>query len=414
MTQNRKAAIGFILVTVLIDVIGLGIIIPVAPKLIMELTGEGVSAASRYGGWLSFAYALMQFLFAPVLGALSDRYGRRPVLLLSLLGFGIDYIILAIAPSMFWLFLARVLSGMAGASITTASAYVADVSPPEQRAQNFGLIGAAFGLGFIIGPLLGGVLGEYGTRVPFWFAAGLSILNCLYGFFVLPESLAPENRRSFDWRRANPLGSIRQLRRYPSLSGLLIALGFVYLASHAVQSTWSYYNIGKFAWDGMMVGYSLAVVGVMVALVQGVLIRSVIPRFGKERSLYFGLALYAVGMLLYAFAWEGWMMFAFSAVYCAGGISGPALQGIISSHIPPNEQGELQGGLTSLMSAAAILGPPLMTNLYSAFTGPKAPFVFHGAPFLAGSLFFIVSALLAHASLTKGKDAAIGTDSLRN
>jgi DHA1 family tetracycline resistance protein-like MFS transporter len=406
MKPNREAAIGFILVTVLVDVIGLGIIIPVAPKLIMELTGEGISTASRYGGWLTFAYALMQFLFAPVLGGLSDRYGRRPVLLLSLLGFGLDYIILALAPSMFWLFLARVLSGMAGASITTASAYVADVSPPDRRAQNFGMIGAAFGLGFIIGPLLGGVLGEFGTRVPFWFAAGLSILNCLYGYFVLPESLKPENRRPFEWKRANPLGSIRQLRRYPSLSGLLVALTFVYLASHAVQSTWSYYNMGKFGWDGKKVGYSLAVVGILVALVQGVLIRSVIPRFGKERSLYMGLTLYAMGMVLYAFATQGWMMYAFSAVYCAGGISGPALQGIISSQVPPNEQGELQGGLTSLMSASAIVGPPLMTNLYSYFTGTAAPFVFHGAPFIAGTLFFLLSALLAYLSLTRSGKAA--------
>lgn len=390
---------GFILVTVLVDVIGLGIIIPVLPGLIRELVGADLSTASAYGGWLMFSYAVMQFLCAPVLGNLSDRYGRRPVLLFSLFGFGLDYILLALAPSIGWLFLGRLLAGVTGASFTTASAYVADVSPPDRRAQHFGLIGAMFGLGFIIGPVAGGLLGQYGTRAPFFAAAILTLLNGLYGYFVLPESLDPARRRPFSWRRANPFGSLRQLRRHPAVWGLIASLTLVYIGAHAVQTTWSYYNIGKFGWDERMVGYSLAFVGLMIALVQGGLIRIAIPRLGLKRSMFVGLMLFTTGMLLYAFATEGWMMFAFSAVYCLGGIAGPSIQGIISSQVPPDEQGELQGSLTSLVSATTIVGPLLMTTLYARFTRPGAPVHFPGAPFVMGALLFLTGALLAKRSL---------------
>lgn len=390
---------GFILVTVLVDVIGLGIIIPVLPGLIRELVGADLSTASAYGGWLMFAYAVMQFLCAPVLGNLSDRYGRRPVLLFSLFGFGLDYILLALAPSIGWLFLGRLLAGVTGASFTTAAAYVADVSPPDRRAQNFGLIGAMFGLGFIIGPVAGGLLGQFGTRVPFIASATLTLLNGLYGYFVLPESLDPARRRPFSWRRANPFGALRQLRRHPSVRGLVASLTLVYIGVHAVQTTWSYYNIGKFGWDERMVGYSLAFVGLMIALVQGGLIRVVIPRLGLKRSMFLGLLLFTSGMLLYAFATEGWMMFAFSAVYCLGGIAGPSIQGIISTQVPPDEQGELQGSLTSLVSATTIIGPVLMTTLYARFTRPGALVHFPGAPFAMGALLFLTGALLAQRSL---------------
>lgn len=399
--RRSKAAMGFILVTVLVDVIGLGIIIPVLPGLIQELVRADISTASSYGGWLMFSYAVMQFLCAPILGNLSDQYGRRPVLLFSLFGFGLDYILLAFAPSIGWIFLGRMLAGITGASFTTASAYVADVSPPDKRAQHFGLIGAMFGLGFIIGPVAGGMLGQFGTRVPFIASALLSLMNWMYGYFVLPESLAPHRRRPFSWSRANPFGALRHLRRYPAVWGLILSLTFVYIGAHAVQTTWSYYNIGKFGWDERMVGYSLAFVGLMIALVQGGLIRLVIPRLGQQRSMFLGLLLFTTGMVLYAFATQGWMMFLFSFVYCLGGIAGPSIQGIISSQVPANEQGELQGSLTSLMSATTIVGPLLMTSLYAYFTRPSAPLYFPGAPFLMGAILFLSGSLLALRSLRK-------------
>jgi DHA1 family tetracycline resistance protein-like MFS transporter len=399
--KTGQAALGFILVTVLIDIIGLGIIIPVLPALIRELIGGDLSQASAIGGWLMFSYAVMQFLCAPILGNLSDRFGRRPVLLMSLFGFGLDYILLAVAPTIGWLFVGRILAGITGASITTASAYIADISTPDKRAQYFGLMGAMFGLGFIIGPLLGGVLGQWGSRVPFMVSACLAFLNWLYGYFVLPESLPAERRRPFDWKRAHPFGSLKHLRKYPAISSLVLSLSLVYIAIHAVQTTWSYYNMGKFGWDERMIGYSLAFVGFLVAIVQGGLIRYIIPKFGAKRSLLAGLTMHASGLMLFAFASHGWMMFAFSLVYCVGGIAGPALQSIISGQVPPNEQGELQGSLTSLMSLTSIIGPLLMTNLYAWFTRPGAIVHFPGAPFLMGSLLFMAGAILSLKGLRK-------------
>lgn len=403
MPSSTKAAIGFIFVTLLIDVTGFGIIIPVFPKLIEQLIHGNISEASTWGGWLTFAYAFMQFLFAPVLGNLSDKYGRRPVLLFSLLGFSIDYTFLSLAPSIGWLFFGRVIAGITGASFTTATAYTADISTNENRAQNFGMIGAAFGLGFIIGPVLGGVLGQYGSRLPFVVAAGLAFLNAMYGYFILPESLSKENRRAFNWKRANPLGSLLQLRRYPAIGTLIGSLVLVYLAAHSVQSTWSFINIEKFKWSEATIGYSLGVVGIMVALVQGVLIRWINPRLGNERSIYIGLFLYAIGLVLFAFASQTWMMFAILIPYCLGGIAGPALQSTISGAVPANEQGELQGALTSLMSATAIVGPLIMTHLFAYFTGKDAPVHFAGAPFLLGAIFMLVSAVIAYYALHSGK-----------
>ena len=412
LNKNRSAALGFIFVTILIDVIGFGIIIPVIPSLIQKLTGGDMSVASRYGGFLMFAYAIMQFLFAPVLGNLSDRYGRRTIILISLFGFGIDYLLLAWAPNIVWLFIARIISGITGASITTASAYIADISTPEKRAQNFGLMGAAFGLGFIIGPLLGGVLGQFGERVPFFFAAGLSLVNWLYGFLILPESLPKEKRRDFDWKRANPVGSLLHLKKYPALTGLILSLTFIYVGAHAVQSTWSYYTIKKFNWNTGMVGYSLAFVGLMVAIVQGGLIRIVIPKLGQARALFVGLMMYTIGMFLFAFASSTWMMFAFCFIYCLGGIAGPALQGIISQHVPSNEQGELQGALTSLMSATSIFGPLVMSNLFSHFSRDNYAYYFPGAPFIAGAAFFLVSTLISYKSLHDEKRAMASANPL--
>lgn len=399
MKSSKQAAIGFIFVTLLIDTIGFGIIIPVLPNLIIELTHGTTSEAARIGGWLLFAFAIVQFLFAPILGGLSDQYGRRPILLGSLFGFGLDYIFLAVAPTLGWLFVGRLIAGALGASFTTAGAYIADISTPEKRGQNFGMIGAAFGLGFIIGPGLGGLLGSFGPRIPFMAAAGLSLLNWLYGYFILPESLKLENRRKFQWKRANPIASLLNLKRYPVVLGLVASLVLIYIASHAVQSNWSYYTIEKFGWSSAMIGASLAAVGILIAIVQGGLIRIIIPAWGQKTSLYIGLALYSVGFVLFAFATEGWMMFAFLIPYCLGGIAGPALQGIISSQVPANEQGELQGALTSLMSVTSIIGPLLMTQLFSAFTGPAAAFYFPGAPMAMGGVLTIISMLLAMRAL---------------
>ncbi len=396
MPLSKKAALGFIFITLLLDVIGFGIIIPVMPRLIEELIHGDLSAASRWGGWLTFAFAIMQFICAPVLGNLSDKYGRRPVLLFSLFGFGIDYLLLAIAPTIGWLFVGRIIAGITGASFTTASAYIADISAPADRAKNFGMIGAAFGLGFIIGPVIGGLLGSMGPRVPFIAAAILSLMNWLYGYFVLPESLGKENRRSFSWKRANPMGSLMHLRKYPALGGLIVSLMLIYIAMHSVQSTWAFFNMEKFKWDEKMVGISLGVVGLLVGLVQGGLIRIVNPKLGNEKSIYVGLAFYTLGLILFAFAWQGWMMFTFLIPYCLGGICGPALQAVISNHVPSNEQGELQGALTSLMSATTIIGPPVMTNLFAYFTKKGAPVYFPGAPFLLGAMLMLGSTILAY------------------
>ncbi|MBN8697626.1 MAG: TCR/Tet family MFS transporter [Bacteroidetes bacterium] len=399
MEQTNKKALLFIFITILIDVIGIGIIIPVTPKLIQHLTGEGISQASVYGGLLAVAYSLMQFIFSPVIGGLSDRFGRRPVLLLSLLGLGLDYIFMAFAPTIAWLFVGRILAGISGASFTTATAYIADISTPEKRAQNFGLVGAAFGIGFIIGPVVGGICSKWGTHVPFIVAACFSLLNFIYGYFILPESLKEENRRKFDWKRANPVGSLLHLKRYPMVIGLVATLVFLYLAGKSVESTWTYYTILKFQWDETWVGYSLGVVGILVAIVQGGLIRTVIPKLGAKKSIFIGLSLMTVGLLLFAFASKGWMMMSFLIPYCLGGIAGPALQGVISNEVPANEQGELQGALTSLMSLTAIVGPLIMNNLFSFCTKPGTAFYFPGAPFALGALLLLIGTLLAIRSL---------------
>ena len=403
MHTNRKAAIGFIFITLMIDVTGLGLIIPVLPKLIEQLIHGSISDASRYGGWLTGTYAIMQFLFAPIVGGLSDKYGRRPVLLFSLFGFALDYLFLSFAPTISWLFVGRAIAGITGASFTTATAYIADISTNENRAQNFGMVGAAFGLGFIIGPVIGGLLGSFGPRIPFMVAAGLSFLNCIYGYFVLPESLAKENRRAFKWKTAVPGLSLLSLKKYPALGGLIVSFFLIYIASHAVQSNWSFFGIEKFGWNTKTIGISLGVVGLLVAAVQGGLIRVVNPWLGNEKSVYTGLLLYALGLLLFAFASQSWMMFVFLIPYCLGGICGPALQSIMSVSVPANEQGELQGALTSLISLTSMIGPPLMTGLFAYYTKPGGAVHFSGAAFLLGAVLMLISAGIAYRTLHPDK-----------
>lgn len=384
--MRADRALGFVLLTILIDTIGLGIIIPVLPGLVMELTGEGLSAAARWGGWLGFSYAATQFLSAPVVGNLSDRFGRRPVLLVALTAFGINYLIMGLAPTIWWLFLGRLVAGATGASYSVAMAYIADITPVEKRAARFGLVGAAFGGGFIFGPAIGGYLGALGHRVPFFAAAGLALANVVYGYLVLPESLPPERRRSFSLRASSPLGTLAQLRRYPVVVALTVALFCWLLAHQAIQSTWSYYTMLRFGWDARGVGLSLAAAGVSMILVQGGLTRAAIPRLGERRAALVGLTMGGLGYLGYGLATSGWMIFAAMGVAALGGFVYPAFTALMSGMVDPTEQGALQGSLSSLQGLSAILGPLLMTQLFAAFTGPGAPFQLPGVAFLCASL----------------------------
>lgn len=397
--KNRPLILIF--VTLLIDVIGLGIIIPIIPSLLKEIGGLNLSESARIGGFLMFAYAGAQFFFAPVMGALSDHFGRRPILLLALVGLGLDYVFHALAPTIGLLFVGRILAGMCGASFTTAGAYIADISDDSNRAQNFGLLGVAFGVGFILGPIIGGFAGEISPRAPFWIAAALSLLNAAFCFFMLPESLPKEKRRAFEWKKANPVGTFGALRKYPVVIGLMVPLVLLYLASHAVQSNWSFYTMYKFHWDERMVGISLSIVGIMVAIVQGGLIRVIVPRIGEKRAIVLGFGLYFLGMLLFALASSTWMMLSFIAVYTLGGIAGPALQGIMASRVPSNEQGELNGGMTSVMAITSIFGPLMMNGLFSYFTGDNAPIELPGAPMLLGAALILVATLACIRPLRK-------------
>ncbi|RZL66817.1 MAG: MFS transporter [Pedobacter sp.] len=401
MAKQKQSAMIFIMITLLIDCTGFGIIIPVLPNLIKEFTGGNTSVAADYGGYLMVAFALPQFIFSPILGGLSDQYGRRPVLLFSLFGLGMDYLFLSFAPSIFWFFIGRIIAGITGASFTTGMAYIADISTPEKKAQNFGLVGAAFGLGFIIGSVGGGLLSQFGLRVPFMVAAGLSLVNWLYGYFILPESLSKEKRRSFSWKRANPIGSFINASKYPAILGLLATLLLLYVASHSVQSNWSYYVIEKFQWSPTMIGYSLAVVGITVAIVQGGLIRVIIPKIGNRKAIYIGLTLYVIGFICFAFASNGLMMMLFIIPYCLAGIGGPAMQSIISNQVPENAQGEIQGITTSLQSLAAIIGPFLASHIFVYFIEDGTPFYFPGAPFILSAFLTLIGLFVAIRALRK-------------
>jgi DHA1 family tetracycline resistance protein-like MFS transporter len=378
----RRAAL-FIFTMVLLDILGLGLILPVLPQLIMDLTGEGLSEAARYGGWLWFTYAVTQFFFAPLLGGLSDRFGRRPVLLTSTFAFGVDYFVMGFAPTLFWLFVGRLV---AGAAFTTGFAYMADISEPSKRAQNFGLIGAAFGLGFILGPAVGGLLGELSPRAPFVVAGAVALANFAFGYFVVPESLPPERRRKFEWRRANPLGTLLKLRSYPAVLGLALALFGWLLAHQALPGTWSYYAMHKFGWEAGMVGASLAFAGVLMALSQAVLSRVVVPRFGEARTTIAGFVFGTLTYLGYALATQGWMIFAVMLMWLPAALVFPTLNALMSHRVPADAQGELQGGISSLQSLSAIVGPAAMAQLFGYFTSAAAPTQLPGAPYFAAAL----------------------------
>lgn len=395
MARKKDTAIIFILITVLIDFTGFGIIIPVLPKLIQGFTGGSLAVAAEYGGYLMVVYALAQFTFSPILGGLSDQYGRRPILLISLLGLGIDYSFLSFAPSIFWLFVGRIIAGISGASVTTAMAYIADISEPDKKAQNFGLVGAAFGIGFILGPVIGGLFSTVGIRVPFMIAAGLALVNTLYGYFFLPESLGTDLRRKFSIRRANPVGSLSNISKYPAIGGLLATLLLIDIANHSVHSNWSFYVIEKFKWNSTLIGYSLGVVGLAVAIVQGGLIRIIVPLTGQKNAIYSGLIFYFTGFICFAFASSGLWMMLFIVPYVLAGIGDPAMQSFLSNQVPENAQGELQGITTSLQSIAAIVGPWLATHIFIFFIEKNAPVYFPGAPFILSAILIIIGAVIS-------------------
>jgi DHA1 family tetracycline resistance protein-like MFS transporter len=388
-------AIYIVFATVLIDTIGFGIIIPVMPELLRQLTGSDLSGAVAWHGVLYFSFSVAQFLCAPVLGNLSDRYGRRPVILCALLAFGIDYLIMGFANRIGWLFLGRIVAGIAGASYTPAYACIADISAPERRAANFGLIGAAFGAGFIIGPAIGGLLGSFGPRAPFFVAGGLALLNASCAWFLLPETLAPESRRSFQWSRANPLGALLHVRKVPVLVGLL-AVHFTWqLAMQVYPSTWSFFTMLRFGWSTAAVGASLAFVGVIMIITQGGLTRVLIPRFGGERpSALIGMLCGSASFLVYAFATQGWMMYTGMLGWFLAGLAYPSLNALMSQQVPPNAQGELQGAAASLASLSSIVGPPLLTQILSLFAGDSAPVYFPGAAFFMAAILGVLSAIV--------------------
>ncbi|MBQ4913456.1 TCR/Tet family MFS transporter [Maribacter sp. MMG018] len=399
--KSKKTALLFIFITILVDVIGIGIILPIIPELIMELTGEGNHMAIIYGMWLTTAFAGMQFLFSPILGEVSDRFGRRPILLLALLGLSIDYLIHAWAPTITWLFLGRFLAGITGASFTVASAYIADVSTKENKAKNFGLIGAAFGLGFIIGPGIGGFFGEIDIRLPFYIAAALTFTNFLFGLFFVPESLLPENRRPINIMKMVPGVSLFALRNYKGVLLLLSAYFLANLAGQALPSTWSYYGIERYDWSPKEIGISLMVVGLLVAIVQGVLVGFFVKKLGRKRVVVYGFLLWTIGMFLFSLASEPWMLYAFLIPYALGGIAGPTVQGVISNEVSEKEQGNLQGSITGLVSVTAILGQLIFSPVFYYFIRPETTIYFPGAPYALAAFLLLLAFLLAFLAMRR-------------
>ncbi len=398
MTKQKKA-LTFIFLTVMIDVIGFGIIIPVLPSLIEELTGKGLSEASTWGGMLMVSFSVMQFLFSPVMGEMSDRFGRRPILLLSLIGLSLDYLIHAFATTIVWLFVGRIIAGICGASFSTANAYVADISSEEDRAKNFGLIGAAFGLGFIIGPAVGGLLGEIDIRMPFYLAAALSFLNFMFGYFVVPESLSEDNRRSPSIIKMIPGVSLKHLSTYKGgLGMLIIALFLANVAGQVLPAIWSFFTMEVYSWDELDVGLSLAFVGILVAIVQGGLLGRIVKAFGEHKVILGGFILWSIGMTLFAFTVEGWMIYLIMIPYALGGVAGPTLQGLLSKQVSDRQQGNLQGALASMMSVTTIIGPAIATTLFYRFT---QQIYFPGAPYIASALLLSISTIAVGFGLKK-------------
>ncbi len=400
----RQPAVGFIFVTLVLAIVGFGLLIPVLPKLVVQFQGGDIAAGSHAYGWIISIYALMQFIGSPILGSLSDRYGRRRIILIATAGSAVDYLIMASAPSLSWLFVARTIAGFTAGVLATGNAYIADVTPPEKRAGAFGLVGAAFGLGFIIGPALGGFLGNIDLRLPFWFAAGCSTLNWLYGFFMLPESLKPENRRDFDWKRANPVGALQALKRFPSVLSLAECYFILMLAQTMMMATWALYTDHQYHWSPLGVGLSLMFVGVLSGFVQAVLVKRLVPRLGETRSVVIGLGLSAASYVCYGLAPYGWVFYVIMFFGAFAGISGPALQSYITKHIPPNEQGAVQGVYSGLASLATIPGPIIATWSFGWAIAPGNKYHVPGLAFFEGALFTTIALVMAVRSFRR--DAA--------
>ncbi len=396
--KQRKPALIFIFITLFLDILGIGLIVPILPRLIEQLGDGQVASASFVYGWLVGLYSLMQFLFAPIIGSLSDRFGRRPVILLSLFGTGLDYFLLAWAPTLAWFFVGRLISGITGANYSAAAAYVADVSPPDKRSANFGIIGAAFGLGFIFGPALGGWLGDFGLRVPFIVAGILTLINWLYGFLILPESLKKENARSFSLSRANPIAALLELKRQPLILGLSGSYFISSLAHQVYPSIWVLYTAFRYEWDTRQTGLSLALVGLMAAIVQGGLARVIIPKIGERNAAVGGLAVMALALTGYGLAAEGWIVYLIIILGSLSGVAVPAIQGMVSKSVGDNEQGAIQGSLTSLQSVAGFIGPLMATSIFGFFISERAPMILPGASFYFSAVLSVVAAVLAAVS----------------
>lgn len=395
-----SAAFVFILVMVALDMVAFGIIAPVLPDLIRQFEGGDFARASDLTGYLLLVWNVMQFFFSPILGAWSDRFGRRPIILLSCFGLAVDYVVMALAPNLSWLFLGRIVSGITASNISTAYAYVTDVTPPDKRAKPFGLISAAFGLGFVIGPAVGGYLGNSNLRAPFWAAAILSLLNSLYGFFVLPESLPKERRAKSAWQMANPLGSLKLLRSHRTLAGLSVVVTLYYLAQNSLPSMWALYTEYRYAWSHGDVGLSLTVVGVCAAIVSGTLVGPFVKRFGERRGVLFGLLCGTLGFMGFALAAKGWVLYAAIPFVALWGIAAPAIQSLMSRRVDPSSQGKLQGAINSLRAMTGMVGPVLFTQVFALAISPRARIHLSGAPYyLAGAL--LLSSLLMAVYVTR-------------
>lgn len=393
MTVSRSPLI-FIFITRLIDAIGFGIVMPVLPALLMDIGNMNLADAARTGGVLTVTYAVLQFFCGPLIGNLSDRYGRRPVILFALLAWAIDYALMGFAPTVALLFLGRAIAGIAGAVYAPANAFIADITAPQDRAKAFGRVGAAFGLGFILGPAIGGFLGELGPRAPFFAAAALAAANCLFGYFVLPESLPPERRRKFSLARANPVGALLALRRYAGLTALMLALLILLTAQYVYPATWSFFTIAKFDWSPGLIGASLACTGLGMALVQAFLVGRVVARIGEARAAIFGMSVAVVTCLAYALATQAWMIFPILFIGALQAVAYPSINALMSKQVSADQQGELQGGVAGLGSLSATMGPFVMTQVLAAFSGPAAAVQFPGAAFVLAAALFLASLAL--------------------
>jgi DHA1 family tetracycline resistance protein-like MFS transporter len=393
------AAVAFIFITILLDMLALGLIMPILPKLVESFVDNDTARAARIFGVFGTAWALMQFVFSPILGSLSDRFGRRPVVLLSNFGLGLDYVLMALAPSLIWLFVGRVISGITSASVSTAFAYIADITPAERRAAVFGKVGAAFGAGFIIGPAIGGLLGSFDPRLPFWVAAGLSFANTVYGFLILPESLPQDRRAAFRWKSANPIGALHLLRSDPVLTGLSVVNFFTQLAHVVLPSTFVLYATYRYGWDSTTVGITLAMVGICAMAVQGAGIGPIVRLFGERLALLLGLVCGAAGFFIFAIAPTGPLSWLGIPVMSLWGVSGAAIQALMTRQVAPDQQGQLQGAMASVQSVSQLLGPFLFTLTFAYFIGGQAPIKLPGAPFFLASILVLLAFAIATSTL---------------